>query len=525
MVKELIFYILDIPETKNKETITSAYRTNLKKHNPEDDPEGFKRLRQAYEAALDFANQTDEDLEEANRFPMAYQTPKHKKHNKNDNPEEVAMDLWMSRIIKVYEDLTLRRDEEEWKSILNDPICQDLDTSLEAQNRIMNFFTDAFHLPHNIWALVDQTFQIKKNQETLKEYYPPKFLNYICYYIENEDFLPFALFEYTNENEKNTNADSYIELLLSLHKQADARLLDHCRETLENIKAYGIYHPFEDVGRLRLYIYEESPEKIPDLLDSLYPRYKDYDYISLYVGEGRWLLGDIEGAYEIWSHILENDPNFYAAKYNKLRYLCEKKDFYHAKLLATELIEISETDNRVMDMLTPINEALITEYRDLLENDKEHPHLSKRELTFDFIWCLFQNKHIEEASKYISELQPCDEQDYDYFNLCGKFYVYQEEYEKALPLITRWMEIIESLKDDGTKETKKRMSRLGSSYYYLGNCYCETGKIEEGFAFFEKALGTITKHVELLHCYHSYASVLLDIKEYEKVVDLCDKML
>ena len=330
MVKELIFYILDIPETKNKETITSAYRTNLKKHNPEDDPEGFKRLRQAYEAALDFANQTDEDLEEANRFPMAYQTPQHKKHNKNDNPEEVAMDLWMSRIIKVYEDLTLRRDEEEWKSILNDPICQDLDTSLEAQNRIMNFFTDAFHLPHNIWALVDQTFQIKKNQETLKEYYPPKFLNYICYYIENEDFLPFALFEYTNENEKNTNADSYIELLLSLQKQADARLLDHCRETLENIKAYGIYHPFEDVGRLRLYIYEESPEKIPDLLDSLYPRYKDYDYISLYVGEGRWLLGDIEGAYEIWSHILENDPNFYAAKYNKLRYLCEKKDFYNA---------------------------------------------------------------------------------------------------------------------------------------------------------------------------------------------------
>lgn len=87
------------------------------------------------------------------------------------------------------------------------------------------------------------------------------------------------------------------------------------------------------------------------------------------------------------------------------------------------------------------------------------------------------------------------------------------------------MEIIESLKDDGTKETKKRMSRLGSSYYFLGNCYCETGKIEEGFAFFEKALGTITKHVELLHCYHSYASVLLDIKEYEKVVDLCDKML
>ena len=45
MEKELIFQILGIPETKDEEDIRRSYREKLKETNPEDDPEGFKRLR------------------------------------------------------------------------------------------------------------------------------------------------------------------------------------------------------------------------------------------------------------------------------------------------------------------------------------------------------------------------------------------------------------------------------------------------------------------------------------------------
>ena len=52
MDKKLAFQVLGIAETKEEDRIRQRYLSLLKDTNPEDDPEGFKRLREAYEAAL-----------------------------------------------------------------------------------------------------------------------------------------------------------------------------------------------------------------------------------------------------------------------------------------------------------------------------------------------------------------------------------------------------------------------------------------------------------------------------------------
>ena len=46
-----VWNILGIEKTKDTSEITAAYRTRLRQVNPEDDPEGFMKLRQAYEEA------------------------------------------------------------------------------------------------------------------------------------------------------------------------------------------------------------------------------------------------------------------------------------------------------------------------------------------------------------------------------------------------------------------------------------------------------------------------------------------
>ena len=51
-----IFEILGIEETNDKEQLRQAYRAQLVHHHPEDDPEGFKALRTAYEEAMNLAD-------------------------------------------------------------------------------------------------------------------------------------------------------------------------------------------------------------------------------------------------------------------------------------------------------------------------------------------------------------------------------------------------------------------------------------------------------------------------------------
>ncbi|MGE0667428.1 MAG: hypothetical protein AB7O49_12795 [Sphingomonadales bacterium] len=52
MTADHIWDILEIPETEDEASIRRAYALRLRKTNPEDDAEGFKQLRQAYDAAL-----------------------------------------------------------------------------------------------------------------------------------------------------------------------------------------------------------------------------------------------------------------------------------------------------------------------------------------------------------------------------------------------------------------------------------------------------------------------------------------
>ena len=48
------FNTLGIEATKEEKKIKKAYRARLHAVNPEDDPDGFKRLREAYEEALKY---------------------------------------------------------------------------------------------------------------------------------------------------------------------------------------------------------------------------------------------------------------------------------------------------------------------------------------------------------------------------------------------------------------------------------------------------------------------------------------
>ena len=197
MEKQIMFHILGIEETKDEQMIRDAYRTLLKTTNPEDDPEGFKRLREAYEGAIALARQTEEEEEK----------------------EKSEIDLWVDKIHEIYQDIESRCQPEAWQEVLKDPLCEDLDTSLQTREALLVYLMDHIYLPHEIWNLIDKRFQIVEDQENILQKFPKDFLDYAVYYIGHDSFVNYKLFR-TVDKEK-ADADAYIRNYLDIKRQID----------------------------------------------------------------------------------------------------------------------------------------------------------------------------------------------------------------------------------------------------------------------------------------------------------------
>lgn len=228
MEKQLMFHILGIEETKDEQVIRDAYRAVLRTVNPEDDPDGFKRLREAYEGAINLARRSEE----------------------NEEKEKTEIDLWVDRVDEIYQDIVTRCDEEEWKEALSDPLCQELDTSLQIREALLVYFMDHIYLPHSIWKLIDKEFQILEDQENLLQKFPKDFLDYIVYYTEHQSFIDYELFQ-VRDREK-ADADAYIRGYLEIKREIDQGQKEGALKRLEELDVFGVYHPYADAEKLRL---------------------------------------------------------------------------------------------------------------------------------------------------------------------------------------------------------------------------------------------------------------------------------
>ena len=55
---------------------------------------------------------------------------------------------------------------------LSDDICIGLDTVETVQEKLLAFFMDNYYLPHKVWALIDERFDITEDREKLYEKIP-----------------------------------------------------------------------------------------------------------------------------------------------------------------------------------------------------------------------------------------------------------------------------------------------------------------------------------------------------------------
>ncbi|MBR5217659.1 MAG: hypothetical protein IKV68_04795, partial [Oscillospiraceae bacterium] len=165
--------LLGIAPTTDKNAITAAYRAQLARTNPEDDPEGFKALRAAYEQALQLASQAEQ--------PAA----------QDGSP----LGLWKAKLRALYDDFPARIDPARWQELLQEPVCTALDTRPLAEEALLQFLTQEFYIPQSVWQVLDGAFSWLERRGELYESYPRDFVDYaVLNGIRFGENLPYALF-------------------------------------------------------------------------------------------------------------------------------------------------------------------------------------------------------------------------------------------------------------------------------------------------------------------------------------------
>lgn len=517
-VREM-FRILQIDETQDKNAIKTAYRRLLPQTNPEDDPEGFKQLRQAYEEAMRYADRPAEPENTANQ--------------KDTSP----VGMWLTRAEEIYASWQRRLDPWEWQALFREDVCQALDLAEEVQEKFLVFLMSHFRLSHEIWQLCDKEFRIVEQRQQLMEKFPRDYIQYICFEIENGGFMDFSLFEGEDEGAY----DQYINLYLQVK-----RLMDECvaagfweadsegqpsqaqkiaaqlEPLLTQLEGMDVYHPYADVERLRLAVRAGHREEVQERIQLLsWGEAADNIYVMLQVGAAWEYLEEMDQAREIYAKLLERQKDNYPAGVGMMHCEMIAGQWTQAKERIMDLMDVAKNDPHLMDCMHECNKHLIPEMEARLREDP-----SDWNERVELGWCLFQEERSDDCITLLHELPVTEEMRIEYCNMLSRTHLMRKEYELSMPLLEEWQKLMYELPDGDDPKIKKRKRRIGYSYYAMAFCLQETGRAEEAIAYYDKAIA-LEKDEDMLQSYlmgkaHMLCTIL---HRYEESADTCDQLL
>lgn len=231
MEDNLIFAVLGIDKTKDENAIRDAYRAKLAVNHPEENPEGFKRLRDAYEQALEYARSEEEESEET--F--------------DDSP----VGQWMRKVNDAYMHISRRLDDDVWNALVHDDLCIDLEYAQECKQQLFVYLSYHFRLKASVYRVLNSFFDFEHQKEDFYEFLPVPFVDFMIRRLsdmEGNDDFPFEW----SEGPDDADYDAFYEQLMQLEDAVENQKWDEAGDLYQAICAFGIRHPYLTVIEARL---------------------------------------------------------------------------------------------------------------------------------------------------------------------------------------------------------------------------------------------------------------------------------
>lgn len=488
-----IFQVLGIEETKDEAAIKKAYRQKLSVTNPEDNPEGFKRLRTAYEEACVYAKAEDEVARE--------------------EEDTTPSGQWVKKVSAIYGRLDTRIDEALWKALFEEDIFLSLEEEENCRTKLLRFLMEHFRLPTEIWSLLEEKLNISGSVADLKESFPGDFVNYIVSRCKQGEDIDFTRFEGAPE----ADYDLFIRYSNDCWAALGEGQIEQAAEFLNNADDLDIYHPIMELNRAWLWDKQGKAEEAIQWLEKLWERYAEDGMIGYHLAEILWKNERKDRAAEVFEAIKRNNKKHYMANMRLTYWYYESGRYQDAKDCAEEVLSVGAGDE-FRELLAKINIEL---EKDIERAVQEKPDWEK---VLELGWCYLQdrkyNKGISLVTGFKEEIP--EQKLPEYRGLLSKLYAEGAQYQKAIEMATLWEETLNEVLTGELEEEErtKYEGRWKQSHAIRSYCYRHLGyKDEENF---KKSI----EHIEIaekepdINLLLEKARVYLEMGEFDNCLEV-----
>ena len=377
-------------------------------------------------------------------------------------------------------------------------------------------------LPNKVWKAIDRTFNMVQDKKELCEVFPGEYIDYVVNLIKYENFLDYSLFD----GGPHEDYDSYIDTYFALRQAVLDEKVEEGKKLYETLTGSEIYHPFVSVEWAQMARLSGDLYGARSVLEDLWEQYKDSFYIGDTYADVLLEMEDFDKAAAVCQEILKKTPQNYNASLGYAQCLAHRGEFSKAKEVILDLFEISPGDEKAMEVLQKINLELMSDYRKALEANP-----GDQTVLLDLGWCMCQNEDYDQCLELVLNMEPDESHLYDYVNLRGRIYLCLERYEEALPWLKQWRDMIRNIKDDGRKETGKRLRRIGYANYAIACCYSWLGEHKDR-KFYDLALEAVWEAIKTegesrqrYNCIYMKAELFHKMGREEACIDLCGDLI
>ena len=495
MDERMIFAVLGIEKTKDEDAIRAAYRAQLVKTNPEDDPEGFKRLREAYEQALQYAKRPEETG-----------------GRETDKPEDTTLSgQWLSRVREVYFSRARRFDEEEWKRLIHEDILMDLEYGEETKWKLFSFLAEHFHLTSRIYQLLDETFHIAEEEGNFKEHLPVEFVNFMLRRIQDtEGNMDFDFDEF--EGADDADYDAFMGYYNELTGQTQNEDGEAASQTLRAIEQLQIDHPLLRLEKARTALLCGEKDKALEMIRPLVETRKNSLRIQVLGAEILYKCGLHAEAAQILEQYEENGY-FLVEKYLTFY---ERERGNQALAIEHCLKALRDGDDEELEkLLEEMDLSFIEQFAPLAEDGT----LQDEEASC-LIGCYSRRNRAQEGIDFLEKhLAYAGRMERLHEYLCS-LYFQVGRYQDSIAESRLWRENL-------TEE--KRQEREARSYMFEGEGWFQRGREEKENAYYEKAKSCYEAAARIqpqdMNLRQKVLDMLIMLERYEEAVEMADCLI